>query len=254
MKHSNKSCDSFQDELENYIKAQKARGLEPETSFRRMREDYLRNGRYREEADSRPRYRMFDPGFSSGTIQTHPRSCSISQTVHNRFPAHNSKLSLDSLGYCQFSRDYFSEKTVPLNFSQQEYNCGSYSLEFGVHKHLCSGYSTSDSHASHKHMHPKRKRHLEDRERTEKERPKHERKRSSEEVDLNKQKSIQRKKPKGETETEPVSTEKLKTRKERKTRDEASKREDRKRRKEKKEQGEERTEEEMLWDQSILGF
>lgn len=46
----------------------------------------------------------------------------------------------------------------------------------------------------------------------------------------------------------------LRIEKRKKTRDVSSKKEDRKRRKEKKEQGEERTEEEMLWDQSILGF
>ncbi|EHB15556.1 Lysine-rich coiled-coil protein 1 [Heterocephalus glaber] len=40
MKNS-KSYDSFQDELEDYIKVQKARGLEPKTCFRKMREDYL---------------------------------------------------------------------------------------------------------------------------------------------------------------------------------------------------------------------
>lgn len=73
-------------------------------------------------------------------------------------------------------------------------------------------------------------------------------------MDLNKHRSIQRKKTKAETDTVQDSTEKLKNRKERKSRDVASKKEDRKRRKEKKEQGEERTEEEMLWDQSILGF
>lgn len=48
--------------------------------------------------------------------------------------------------------------------------------------------------------------------------------------------------------------EKLKNRKEKKGRDVASKKEEFKRRKEKKEQGKERTEEEMLWDQSILRF
>lgn len=73
-------------------------------------------------------------------------------------------------------------------------------------------------------------------------------------MDLNKHRSIQRKKTKAETETVQDGTEKLKNRKEKKTRDISSKKEDRKRRKEKKEQGEERTEEEMLWDQSILGF
>lgn len=72
-------------------------------------------------------------------------------------------------------------------------------------------------------------------------------------MELNKHRSIQRKKTKAETDTVQDGTEKLKNRKEKKSRDVSSKKEDRKRKKEKK-QGEERTEEEMLWDQSILGF
>lgn len=258
MKHSNNSYDSFQDELEDYIKVQKARGLEPKTCFRRMRGDYLENCGYREEVDSRPRYRMFDQRLPSETIQTYPRSCNISQTVENRLPqwlpAHDSKMRLDSLSYCQFTRDRFSEKPIPLNLSQQEYNCSSHSVDSRVHKHLCSGRSTSNPQPSHKQMYQKRKRYTEEgREKAEEEQPKHER-RSSEEMDFNKHKSIQRKKTKVEAETVQVSTEKLRNRKEKKSRDVSSKKEDRKRRKEKKEQGEERTEEEMLWDQSILGF
>ena len=48
MKHS-KTCDSFQDELEDYIKVQKARGLEPKTCFRKMTEDYLETCGCKEE-------------------------------------------------------------------------------------------------------------------------------------------------------------------------------------------------------------
>ncbi|XP_008834946.1 lysine-rich coiled-coil protein 1 [Nannospalax galili] len=259
MKHSNNSYDSFQDELEDYIKVQKARGLEPKTCFRRMRGNYLENYGYRQEVDSRPRYRMFDQRLPSGTIQTYPRSCNISQTVENQLPqwlpTHDSRMRLDSLSYCQFTRDHFSEKPIPPNLSQQEYNCSSYSVDYGVHTHLCSGRSTSHPQASHKQMHQRRKRYPEEsREEAEEERPKHERKRSSEEMDFNKHKSIQRKKTKVDIETVQGSTEKLKNRKEKKNRDVSSKKEDRKRRKERKEQGEERTEEEMLWDQSILGF
>ncbi|KAM6183194.1 lysine-rich coiled-coil protein 1-like [Erethizon dorsatum] len=253
MKHS-KSYDSFQDELEDYIKVQKARGLEPKTCFRKMREDYLESCGYREEVDSRPSYRMFDQRLPSGTIQTYPRSRNTSQTENRLpqwFPVHDNRPRLESLSYCQFPRDCFPEKPVPLNLSQQEYNHGSASVDSGGPKHLSWGTRTGAHQASHQ----KRRRHPEEgKEKTKEERPKHKRKRSLEEVDLEEHESIQRKKT--EVETEPVQggTEKPKHRKEKKSRDVASKKEDRKRRKEKKEQGEERTEEEMLWDQSILGF
>lgn len=256
MKHSKKTYDSFQDELEDYIKVQKARGLEPKTCFREMREDYLETCRYKEEIDFRPRYRMFDQRLPSETIQTHARSYSVSQRVENQLPrwppAHDSRLRLDSPSYCQFTRDYFSGKPVPLNLSQQEYNYSSYNVESRVYKHV-SENSTSAHKASHKWIHQKRKRHPEEgREKSEEKQTKHKKKKGCEEIDLDKHKSIQNNKT--EVETVRIGTEKLKSQREKKRRDGASKKEDRKRRKEKKEQGEERTEEEMLWDQSILGF
>ncbi|XP_054431547.1 lysine-rich coiled-coil protein 1 isoform X2 [Pteronotus mesoamericanus] len=255
MKHSKKTYDSFQDELEDYIKVQKARGLEPKTCFRQMRQDYWETCRYKEEVDFRPRYRMFDQRFPSDTIQNYPTSCSISQSVENQLPrwlpAHDSQLRLDSLSYCQFTRGYFSEKPVPPNLSQQEYNYSTYSVDSRVYKHL-SENSTSAHKASHKRTHHKRKRPSEEREKSEEKQSKHKREKVCEEIDLDKHKSIQ--KNKTEVETVRISTEKLKNHKEKKRRDVASKKEDRKHRKEKREQGKERTEEEMLWDQSILGF
>ncbi|XP_055256589.1 lysine-rich coiled-coil protein 1-like isoform X1 [Moschus berezovskii] len=257
MKHSKKTYDSFQDELEDYIKVQKARGLEPKTCFRKMREDYLETYGYKEEVHSRPRCRMFEQRLPYGTVQTYPRSCSISQRVEKQLPqwlpAHDSRLRLDSLSYSQFTRDCFSGKPVPPNLSQHESNCSPYSVESGVHRHLSSENSTSAHQASYKHIYQKRNRHTEKgREKPEEAQPKHRRKKACEEIDLDKYRSIQTSKT--EAETVRVSTEKLKNRKEKKSRDVASKKEERKRRKERKEQGQERTEEEMLWDQSILGF
>ena len=189
MKHSKKTYDSFQDELEDYIKVQKARGLEPKTCFRKMREDYLETYGYKEEVDSRHRCRMFEQRLPYGTVQTYPRSCSISQRVEKQLPqwlpAHDSRLRLDSLSYSQFTRDCFSGKPVPPNLSQHESNCSSYSVESGVYRHLSSENSTSAHQASYKHIHQKRKRHTEEgREKPEEERPKHKRKKACEEIDL----------------------------------------------------------------------
>ncbi|KAG5211456.1 hypothetical protein JEQ12_013885 [Ovis aries] len=230
MKHSKKTYDSFQDELEDYIKVQKARGLEPKTCFRKMREDYLETYGYKEEVDSRPRCRMFEQRLPYGTVQTYPRSCSISQRVEKQLPqwlpAHDSRLGLDSLSYSQFTRDCFSGKPVPPNLSQHESNCSSYSVESRVYRHLSPENSTSAHQASYKHIHQKRKRHTEEgREKPEEERPKHKREKACEEIDLDKYKSIQTSKT--EAETVSVSTERLKNRKEKKSRDVASKKEER---------------------------
>ncbi|XP_015361845.1 lysine-rich coiled-coil protein 1 isoform X1 [Marmota marmota marmota] len=258
MKHS-KSYDSFQDELEDYIKVQKARGLEPKTCFRKMREGYLETCGHREEVDSRARYRMSDQRPPPGLVQTHPRSCSTPQTADGQLPqclpAQDGRLRPESLSVSQLPKDCFLGTPVPRNLSQREYNCGSYDLESSVHRHLSSGKSLSTRPASHKQAHQKRKRHPEEGgEEAEEEQPKHRRKRGSEELGLGRHRSIQRKKAKVETEATQVSAGKPKSRKERKSRAAASRKEGRKHRKASKDQGQERTEEEMLWDQSILGF
>ncbi|KAB0393965.1 hypothetical protein E2I00_004409 [Balaenoptera physalus] len=195
MKDSKKTSDSFQDELEDYIKVQKTRGLEPKTCFRKMREDYLETCGYKEEVDSRPR-----PTEDHAIFHKQWRSSYLT---------HDSRLRLDSLNYCQFTRDCFSGKPVSLNFSQQD-------VKSGVYRHLSSENSTSAHQASYKQIHQKRKRHPEEGwEKPEEEWPKHKRKKAYEEIDLDKHKSIQRNKT--EVETVRVSTEKLKNRKKKKS-------------------------------------
>uniref|UniRef100_A0A8C0DKM7 Lysine-rich coiled-coil protein 1 n=1 Tax=Balaenoptera musculus TaxID=9771 RepID=A0A8C0DKM7_BALMU len=148
-----------------------------------------------------------------------PKTCNISPAVEKRLPqwlpAHDSRLRLDSLSYCQFTRDCFSGKPVALNFSPQEYSCSSYSVESGVYRHLSLENSTSAHQASYKQIHQKRKRHPEEGwEKPGEERPKHKRKKAYEEIDLEQHKSIQRNKT--EVETVRVSTESLRTERARK--------------------------------------
>lgn len=156
----------------------------------------------REMVDSRPRHRMIEPGLPFEISQTYPASYNISQAVENQLPhcspAHDSKQKLDSVTYCQPTRDYFLEKPVPLSLSQQESNSGPYSVESEVYKHLSSEKNTSDHQAGHKQRHQKRRRHLEEGgKRPEKEQSKHKRKKSYEDTDLDKDKSIRQKKRQG---------------------------------------------------------
>ncbi|XP_008586686.1 PREDICTED: zinc finger matrin-type protein 1 [Galeopterus variegatus] len=255
--YSKKKYDSFRDELEDYIKVQKARGLEPKTCFRQIDDSSVETHRYREMVDTRPRHRMLEQRLPFETCQTYPGPYNISQAVENHLPhclpAHDSKQRVYSVSYCQLTRDYFPEKPVPLSLNQQENNSGPYSVESEVYKHLPSENNISDHQASHKRRHQKRRRHLEEgEERPEKEQSKHKRKRSYEDMDLDKDKSIRQRKR--ERDKVRVSSGKLKHRKKRKSHDTPSEKEERKHRKEKKKSVEERTEEEMLWDESILGF
>nr|XP_012622896.1 zinc finger matrin-type protein 1 isoform X4 [Microcebus murinus] len=255
--HSKRTYDSFQDELEDYIKVQKARGLEPRTCFRNIGDSSVETHRYKETVDVRPKHRMLEQRLPFETFHAYPGPYSISQAAENQLPhclpAHDSKQRLDSISYCPLSRDYFPEKPVPLSLNQQENNSDPYSVESEVYKHLSSENKTSDHQAGHKRRHQKRRRHLEEgEERPEKEQSKHKRKRSYEDTELGKDKSIRQRKREGDKVR--VSSGKLKHRKKKKSHDVPSEKEERKHKKQKKKTVEERTEEEMLWDESILGF
>ncbi|XP_069319638.1 zinc finger matrin-type protein 1 [Eulemur rufifrons] len=255
--HSKRTYDSFQDELEDYIKVQKARGLEPRTCFRNIGDSSVETHRYRETVDVRPKYRMLEQRLPFETFHAYPGPYSISQAAENQLPhclpTHDSKQRLDSIGYCPLTRDYFPEKPVPLSLNQQENNSDPYSVESEVYKYLSSENKTSDHQGGHKRRHQKRRRHLEEgEERPEKEQSKHKRKKSYEDMELDKDKSIRQRKREGDKVR--VSSGKLKHRKKKKSHDVHSEKEERKHKKEKKKSVEERTEEEMLWDESILGF
>ncbi|XP_012582513.1 PREDICTED: zinc finger matrin-type protein 1 [Condylura cristata] len=255
--HSKRPHDPFQDELEDYIKVQKARGLDPKTCFRKISDSSVEIHKYREMVDSKPRYRMCEQRFQSfETFQAHPETYNISQAVKSQLsqclPAHESNQRLDSMTYYQSSRDYYPDKAVPLSLSHQENNSSPNSMESEVYKHLSSENKTNH-HQGHKHRRRKRRTHLEEgKERREKEESKHKRKRDNEDTDLHKDESIRKRKK--EENKFSVSSGKLKHRKKKKSHGVNSEKEERKHRKEKKKPVEEKTEEEMLWDESILGF
>ncbi|XP_066213448.1 zinc finger matrin-type protein 1 isoform X3 [Saccopteryx leptura] len=255
--YSKRTYDSFQDELEDYIKVQKARGLHPKTCFRKVSDSSTETHKYKEMVDSRPRHRMSEQRLLFETFQTYPESYSISQAVENQLPhylpAHDNKQKLDSMTYCQLTRDYFPEKPVPLSLSEQENNYDLHSVESEVYKHFSLENNTSDPQAGHKRRHQKKRRHLEEgEEKTGKDQSKHKRKKSDGDIDLDKDKSIRQKKR--ERDKVSVSSGKLKHRKKKKSHAIPSTKEERKHKKEKKKSVEEKTEEEMLWDESILGF
>ncbi|CAO2623043.1 Zinc finger matrin-type protein 1 [Lemmus lemmus] len=256
-----KTYDSFQDELEDYIKGQKARGLDPNISFRRMTENYNETHDYREIVDRRSKHRMFEQRFPCESFQTYTDPYNSSQAVENKLPhylpVYESQQNPDSDNYYQFTRDCFSEKPVPLSLSEQENNPGSHSVEYDIYKEMPSYDNTSAHETSHKRRHQKKRRHLgEEKERPEKEQSKHKRKRSYQDKDLDKDKNVEQTKgeAKGEEYKAGVSSEKLKHRKKKRKHEASSEKEERKHKKEKKKSVEERTEEEILWDESILGF
>ncbi|XP_069895126.1 zinc finger matrin-type protein 1 isoform X1 [Dipodomys merriami] len=246
---SNKTNDSFQNELEDSIEVQKARGLEPKTCFGKILSISMETHKYGEMVDNRPRQRIFEQRHPFETFQHYMRPYSSSQAMKNQFPhslpAHDSKRRQESVNHHHHTREY----SVPLSLSQHKNNSGSHSVECEVYKHLPLENVTQDHQESHKHRHQKRKLHPgESKGRPEKEQSKHRRKKS---YNLDKDESI--KQNKRWEDKVKISSGKLKHRKNKKSH-EASSEKERKHKREKKKYIEERTEEEILWDESILGF
>ncbi|KAL1766750.1 zinc finger protein matrin-type protein 1 [Sigmodon hispidus] len=255
--HSKRRNDDFQNEFDDYNKVQESRELKPKTSFRRI-DSTVETHSYREIFDRRSKQRMFEQRFPCETFQTYTDPYNSSQVIENKLPhylpASENEQSLESDSYYQFTGDYSSEKPVPLSLSQQENNPGSHSADYDdIYKHIPSYDNASAHEPSHKRRHQKRRRHLEEgKERPEKEQYKHKRKRSYQDKDSDKDKSMEQ--TKGEEDKAEVSSEKIKHRKKKRKHDTSSEKEERKHKKEKKKSVEERTEEEILWDESILGF
>ncbi|XP_052027512.1 zinc finger matrin-type protein 1 isoform X1 [Apodemus sylvaticus] len=254
--HSERRNDDFQNEFDDYNQVQEYREFKPKTSFGRIDSSFETHN-YREMVDPRSRHGMFEERQPCETFQTYTDPYSSAQAVENKLPhclpAYENQPSLDTDSYYQATTDEFSEMPVSLSLSEQENNPSSYSVDYDIYKHLSSNDEASSHETSHKRRHQKRRRHLEEgKERPGKEQSKHKRKRTYQDKDLDKDKSIKQRK--GEEGKARGSSKKIKHRRKKRKHETSSEKEERKHKKEKKKSVEERTEEEILWDESILGF
>lgn len=119
MKNSRKTYNSFQDELADYIKVQKARGLKPKTHFRKLDEEF--HYQEPEAINGHEEPFAFDhENFSCDTYQPDQHSSFLSEMhttshcVENRLshqlPAHKDLLKLENAPMSQCSTECFSEK------------------------------------------------------------------------------------------------------------------------------------------------
>ncbi|OCT99200.1 zinc finger matrin-type protein 1 [Xenopus laevis] len=242
MKTSKKNYDSFQDELAEYIKVQKARGLEPKTQFRPEKDQYD-SGDYEEEEEepeSRPLHGHINSKSNAPYkyIDRHPVPYPVHNSSHPADPrvpawgAHWEKGSRPPRGP---HFDLHKTKHISRSPSSQDSSSDS------------SGSSTDESSGSYKKdKRRKRKHHRESRLRgsgriRRGDENSKKRKRKNEDADSGKEDKQDKEKSSG--------GDKDKHRKEKKKKEEQSKKQ-----KKLKKEGEQRTEEEMLWDESILGF
>ncbi|XP_058407878.1 lysine-rich coiled-coil protein 1-like [Diceros bicornis minor] len=98
--------DSFQHELEDYIRKQKARGLQPELCFRKVTEDSA----CREQGHAAPRPLMLEQSLFRSSHRF-PSSYQRLRTVESQSPPwskiHHSRRRLESLNHSQKNHDHF---------------------------------------------------------------------------------------------------------------------------------------------------
>nr|XP_056720718.1 zinc finger matrin-type protein 1-like [Euleptes europaea] len=118
MKKAKKTYLSFQDELADYIKVQKARGLEPKTNFRKPEKEFQReelealNGQEETPVFDQDQFsHMYEPDQHSIFFA---ETCTPSDTVEKRLPCWSSTLEnplkLENVPLSQLSIEHCSEK------------------------------------------------------------------------------------------------------------------------------------------------
>ncbi|XP_006009899.2 zinc finger matrin-type protein 1 isoform X1 [Latimeria chalumnae] len=264
-----KHYNSFQDELDDYIKVQKARGLEPKTSFRKGDdtsesyddEEEVNNFTFvLEEKKSRQ-----DLPYGHSKMYSDSSTKSVMFPTEGRLPqwpvTHCNHLQVESMPKFQYCMDYVQETPLTqMGIYQEESQDPSSIDSCEEYRHVTS----DDSSSSHrKERLRKRKLRKEKRERgqgvlnREEQSSRHKKKRSNEDTASGKEDEKHRnKKEKREKEdTEFGQEEKAKHKKEKNKEEKLSGKESKSKHKKEKKKREvdPRSEEEKLWDESILG-
>ncbi|XP_060025999.1 zinc finger matrin-type protein 1-like [Lagenorhynchus albirostris] len=104
---NSKTYDSFQHELQDYIRKQRARGLQPEVCFRKGTEDSVS----REKDHTAPRPPMLERRVPFRRPHKSPRSYKRPKTVERRLPtlsnSHHFRQRLEPVNHCQKKHDHF---------------------------------------------------------------------------------------------------------------------------------------------------
>lgn len=263
IKNSKKTYDSFQDELEDYIKVQKARGLEPKTNFRKPGKAFQHeqfeavHGSNTTLAFDRDQfsYDFYEPGQQSVCFS---EMCKAPYSVEKQCwpPAYKDQLKLGNAPVSHDSTEWYSEKLSSQFPTYEGGNCSPSSAESSDgFKPVSSDNSPSSYRRGQKlqRVHRKGKKYpREAGENSHQQLAKHKRKRNNlDETDSRKEGEKQKRK-KGDSDS--TTEGKSKHHKNKGGKDSSSEKESRKHKKDKKAIADGPTEEEMLWNESIMGF
>ncbi|XP_053217790.1 zinc finger matrin-type protein 1-like isoform X1 [Podarcis raffonei] len=263
--NSRKTYSSFQDELEDYIKVQKARGLEPKTHFRKPEEEFqmeeygAMNGHERGFGFDQDQFSgdANTPEQYSGIFsETCPPLYSVRSRLSHWPPGYRDLPKLENAPVSQHSTGSSLEKQASPLATYKSDNCNPSSESIDGYKHLPSDSSSAFHRRSQKSPKTFRKEEECSGEEDGDPRPplaKFRRKQRCE-GDANFGKGGEKRKRKKE-DVDSSAESKSKQGKGRGNTEGSSEKESRKHKKEKKKaEAGGPTEEEMLWDESILGF
>ncbi|KAM4709172.1 lysine-rich coiled-coil protein 1 [Discoglossus pictus] len=244
MKTSKKAYDSFQDELADYIKVQKARGLEPKTQFKtRQDKDQYDSGEYdEEEFEGRP-----PPGHANPTVPyKYYEHQSMPYPPYNAPHPANNRVPAWPPHWENVGKPLNSEKVQYFNTQSAQHRAHTPSSldSSDDYKGSSSDESSGSFRKDRKHKRKYRKEGKHRGGRLQRDDESVERKKRRTE-DIDKLESDKGKKE---------STDKSKHRKEKKKKEEQTVDKESKKHKKGKKEEDPRTEEEILWDESILGF
>ncbi|XP_014377754.1 lysine-rich coiled-coil protein 1 isoform X5 [Alligator sinensis] len=259
IKNSKKTYDSFQDELADYIKVQKARGLEPKTYFRKPEEDEFKTSEFEENNDhddTVPLDVKFERDeYCSPFSETWTSSYAVENRLPCWSPAYETRLRLENTLTCHYSKDRYLEMTSSQVTAYRGNSYGPESKESGdCYDHISSDTSTS-SHKKEQKVQRKQdeeEHHFGKEVKHEKEPTKQKRKENNEDPDSGKESEKQKQR---KVDTDSAIEKKSKHSKDKRLKEIATEKESRKHKKDKKKpQIDGKTDEEILWDESILGY
>ncbi|XP_019333872.2 lysine-rich coiled-coil protein 1 isoform X2 [Alligator mississippiensis] len=259
IKNSKKTYDSFQDELADYIKVQKARGLEPKTYFRKPEEDEFKTSEFEENNDhddTVPLDAKFERDeYCSPFSETWTSSYAVENRLPCWSPAYQTRLRLENTLTCHYSKDRYLEMTSSQVTAYRGNSYGPESKESGdCYDHISSDTSTS-SHKKEQKVQRKQdeeEHHFGKEVKHEKEPAKQKRKENNEDPDSGKESEKQKRR---KVDTDSAIEKKSKHSKDKRLKEIVTEKESRKHKKDKKKpQIDGKTDEEILWDESILGY
>ncbi|NXD13966.1 ZMAT1 protein, partial [Nothocercus nigrocapillus] len=250
-KNSKKTYDSFQDELTDYIKVQKTRGLESKTLSRKT------EGEVFQDKDIEGRS---DPGEilpSSFTYEQAQHSSLCSETHSPTNPGENSSAcenTLETVPDCHYNAGYCVDRKASEVATREDGFGPSVAKSNDCHELLSAETAPSTCRKEQEPLgkHAEEEKSINVELKYEKKGTKHRRKENSEDEDSGKE-SEQPKRVK--VDVDLINEKKSKSYKDKRLGEKHAERESKKHKKDKKKpQTEGRTEEELLWDESILGY